>query len=227
MKNLLPVLLLASAACVAPVGNGPVRNAGGPVLTHPTVIFSYWGGYWGTHLAETDGISTRWQTLLNSPGHVLDRLQEYGVTGGTADPRIAMPAYEPVNGLDEVSVQFELEGEIAAGLLPAPVTGTLYIIMLPPSVTTWFATQMHFNGYHTFGLYHGAPYTYAVINYQADTTYSDVVVSHEIYEAATDPFFTTWGAFSQEVGDMCEGKYVTIDGDVVQQVWSVAWSSCL
>lgn len=62
---------------------------------------------------------------------------------------------------------------------------------------------------------------YAVVDTGSTTV---VTVSHELAEAATDPDHTT---YTNEIGDMCEGKTSYVRGILTQRIWSESACRCV
>ncbi len=163
------------------------------------------------------------------------------------------------------SIQDFIAGEIDNADLPAPVTDTLYILYFPKSTTISLASGqgapsvscVAFGGYHHFLTYKGQQVAYAIIpecgSHGGGVSAFDsqtVAASHEIIEAATDPFMAAsgmdlqagvvlmpqstvqlmWYMFLQggEVGDLCvdmtgQGVDLTSMGSyTVQRSWSDA-----
>jgi hypothetical protein len=234
MKRFLTLiaLLLCSACWPGPLTG--VQNRGGYVMKHPTVHMTFWGSYWQSYPAEVAIYGQRWDTLLNTPGGVLDRLSEYGVTGGTFDTVTpVMPSFLADNQ-SELEIINEINLEIAQGDLPTPSADTIYVIMLPPGWVTTFSHVFNGVGYHLSATYDSTLYTYAIVTYGGDSTSAtgDIIVSHEIYEATTNPTGSGWVDYvgkgsGEELADLCEGHFTMINNIAVAQVWSAKAGACL
>ena len=136
--------------------------------------------------------------------------------------------------------------------VPPPTPDTLYAIFLPPGVTVTDpqlgTSCVQYGGYHseTYGVGLGSGVAYALIprcaqfNYTSGIDAITTVTSHELIEAATDPYpfsdpayhivddpHAIWNAQPMgEIGDMCVDEpqsYANLFGNfIVQRVWSNA-----
>jgi hypothetical protein len=118
--------------------------------------------------------------------------------------------------------------------------------MLPNGVTSTYDTSNSFIGHHQIYQYNGSTMfepslgptnqyngnvVYAVVEYSSNTTQTMSVITHEVYEAATDPDGSTgyWDppdGGETEIGDPCNLQTIILDGYPVQQVWSQAACGC-
>lgn len=220
------------------------QNPDSWLLTQPQVHFVFWGEYWLDSNNNQSVYMTGWNTLLNG-GSVLQRLAQYGVGAGSFDltaynlnTNLILP--DPEGGLDTITtieagngtyslltnedIHLEINNEILANAIPAPNNNTLYVIFLPPGVISASDSKLNDCGYHSWAIYGEQKYTFAVI-FDGAVENVDSCVSHEIYEAATDPQFTGWRtATGAEIADLCQVPNQNwneqIDGTYVQQVWS-------
>ena len=179
----------------------------------------------------------------------------HGTSGGHV--HVSTPpagSYDDTAGNGTSSLKTYIDAQIQSGLFPAPDENTLYVIFFPST------TSISLDGdtsCQTFGGYHNAmsstppeaggpvQFTYAILprcsGSQSDLTLS---TSHEIIEAATDPFITTnamgyyaYGSATDawdytggggEVGDRCFDLTGQADDTydessyVVQRSWSNA-----
>ena len=246
MRSYAIALFSLMVACGS--SSSAVRNDSGPcqydmvrrnpeswLLTNPQVIFDYWGDFSQATPVLGDpfqeGTQLKWTWLFS--GGVLSRLSEYGIHSGSLD--VTYYSHDGstqyvgdagANILDDSFFASTINQEIQFQSLPYPGDNTLYIIMLPPGTSTQAMTNNNWNGYHRWNTYNGQRYTYAMIQYNGDV-YTNVIISHEIYEAATDPDVSTGYSASQgEVGDLCEGDNVNVAGVIVQSVWSAVLCQC-
>ncbi len=213
---------LATTSCH--VAKDAFVDGGGWVMKHPTVHMVFWGSYWQSNPAEAAGYVARWDALMNSPGDVLERLAEYGVGSGVFDTAVAFAAPAAAGTMSSFDLIGELDSEILTGTLPIPSADTIYMIMLPPNTTTDLLVSWNATGYHAASVYNDVVFTYAVIGYGKQ----DVIVSHELYEAATDPTALGWVNWSngQELADACANHYVVDQGTWVATVWSNDNNGC-
>ena len=113
-----------------------------------------------------------------------------------------------------------------------PDGSTIYVVMLPNGITSQYDTSSGFIGHHQTYSYNGRNVWYAVAEYSTDTRRTLSVITHEVYEAATDPDGSTgyWDpphGGETEVGDLCNLQTMIMDGYPVQQVWSQNACGCI
>jgi hypothetical protein len=153
--------------------------------------------FWGAH-PEAVQTQADYTSLIVSPGNFFDRLSEYGVGKGTLGPlTLATPSI--VSPVHDTDVLALLDAEVTSR---AP--DDIWVVVLPPGVTTYLLGGA--------SAYHGvasAGYAYCII--------AGGGISHEVAEAAAH----------REIGDACEGMLETIDGVLVQRVWSAKLGACI
>lgn len=218
------------------------HDANSWLLTDPEVYMIFWGD-WSSQDATSmqSNVMNDWYYLLNYD-RVLARLSEYGIHEGNFQYVTYQTNSKPVVAfandagedagllpeLDDSKFAGELQAEIQLGLIPYPDDNTLYVVILPPGTTTVSMQNNNWNGYHQNSSYDGQRFAYAMIQYGSETSI-DIVTSHEIYEACTNPQDGTgyWDdASNEEIADLCEGNDVNIDGYTVQAVWSQVLCTC-
>ncbi|MHB8420547.1 MAG: hypothetical protein ACYDCL_20935 [Myxococcales bacterium] len=210
-------------------------DAGGPVLVHPSLVTVTFPGYalqqqvqaYGTFVAGSD-----WLTAIG---------KDYGVGGGTS-AQVVLPSAAP-SSLTDGDVEQLLQARIADRTLPAPTAATLYLVYIPVGTNeTDFAgyddcgaAQGHIvGGYHWESTARGTPFAYAVVSSCQGQSLADLelAASHEIAEAATDPFPASnpawgiadpknpWRYDNSELADLCVLQTVTEQGNTLSRVWS-------
>jgi hypothetical protein len=169
---------------------------------------------------------------------------EYGVMPGThlMDVSITTPA--PC-AITDTQIESTLQGWFADGTLPAPQVQTgqvLYEIWFPQStVVTENRLGLgqlcqNYVGYHHQGTYNGLIYSYAVIaDCGGGVTAATEVASHELIEAATDPYDPPYDGFYidpavpdpwaldrlDEDADLCQSEpYIQDAGFTLTRAWS-------
>lgn len=197
--------------------------------TQPKIHVVFWGKYWtydGYQLFAYD--SDVLQLILNDPSFYKP-MQEYGInTGSLVGIHISNEGILAENIIND-DIQSELLSEIGNGVLPAPDSSqnTMYVIMLPPNTPAADCNGGACSAYHRWASYNNVNFTYDVVEF--DKTGGFVVISHEIYEAATDPtlheFNGGWG--EGEIGDLCGGQAYTLDGVQIQKLWSQNACQCI
>lgn len=163
-----------------------VTYHGGDILTNPVVNEVYLNSY---------------QPGMDQLAHVLTSdyarlLAPYGIGQGglNSSTTIAAPT-----ALSNAQLQSLLGEQIAAGVLPAPVHDSLYMVQLPPGLNLTDAFAQSDAAFHSYFAYGGQKVAYAVITYHADALSQGVLNSHEFAEAVTDPFENGWYANNDPV----------------------------
>jgi hypothetical protein len=210
----------------------------GTVIPQAKVQFVYWGGYWsGSGQGERSSYDQAWNDVGNSPAFY-GRLAEYSTstqtigTGTWIGSTLANGALASGVTITETQIQQELAAEITdAGVAPL-VAGRIYVVMLPPGVTSQFDAQNGFAGHHRLfpdPSGSGQSVIYAVITYNTDTGYNDPLISHEISEAVTDPDLSTgwYDSHGEEIGDLCRFDYATLDGFPIEEIFSEKACACV
>jgi hypothetical protein len=171
---------------------------------------------------------------------------EYGIGAGSVLAAIAKPESAP-HVIDDNEIADLLFAGLADGSLPMPTPNTLYTFVFPTLTMVTYGSSAScedFLGYHDAARRNGVEVAYAVI---ADCRYEESVfadmrgsvLSHELIEAATDPFPITnpgwqlrdpaspWLAMGEEVADLClRGDSSGLAQDMVsQRSWSNAAAS--
>ena len=209
----------------------------GTVVSQPSIAMLFWGEYWsGAGAPERQRYAAAWGTLSTDPAFYT-RLAEYSTsaqaigTGSWSGSTVGDQSLASGALLTEAQIEQELATEIAAGTAASQTTSRIYVVMLPPGVTSQLDQQNNFAGHHSQFTPAGAtvPVRYAVITYNTDEGYNDPVISHEISEACTDPDLST-GWFDQngeEIGDLCRFDYASLDGYTIETIYSMTSCSCV
>jgi hypothetical protein len=145
-------------------------------------------------------------------------------------PTVHLPASAVPQSLGESDVEKLIDTNIMTGVMPVPTQNTIYLFYFPATTTISGATGtscQQYNGYHGYMSSGGVAFAYAVLprcltgkGAQADFDNLTVAASHELAEAATDPFpanlYTGYGGNNAsawdftvggEVGDRCFDVY--------------------
>ncbi len=224
-----------------------VVTGGGPVLATPKVVPVYFAN---DDTTFTGNVTTFLGKLASSTfwGPTPPALTEYGVGALSVAAPVQLTENAPTPTIDDAAIQTWLAANIGA-TLPAADVNTIYTIFYPTGSTITLQGQsscQSFGGYHNNIKVGTQNIAYAVIprcgkfgSLQGLDAVS-AATSHELEEAATDPYPATNGAFAQvddnhiiwmftlgggEVGDMCaqspDAYYAPTDiGNVVQRSWS-------
>jgi hypothetical protein len=220
-----------------------VLNQGGPTLTAPVIVPVFFAN-------DDPAVVAKLQTFLTQVGpsdYWTQAGAAYGITAPTLLPAI-QSADTPTGTIDDTDIVTWLSGKLNSDdpAFPKPVAGTVFTIFYPAGVSVTEgggASCTGFLGYHeslTLDAAHGNQgVSYAVVVRCSSAIASlTQTTSHELFEAATDPFPTTTPAYEQldddhllwelvvgaEVGDLCDvspsfGTFTGID-EPVQRIWS-------
>jgi hypothetical protein len=229
---------LAGSSSTAAAGACPFNvtrhQNNGRLLTSAAITGVFWGQYWTQTTGSPSGATerTQYHQVWNEVGNgkaLYSRMAEYGINAGTWGSSVnANTTLTGPQGLSEATIQSTLRAEITAGTLPAATNNSLYVIFLPPNVTSDVDTNGGFAGHHNFTMSGSQFIAYAVVEYQANHDQVNPVVSHEISEAATDPDTTT-GYFDglNEIGDICRLQFNNLAAHQVEKVWSQTACRCV
>lgn len=219
-----------------------IMSSGGKVLTSPKVVLFVYPDDPVAAAAEAFlgkiGKSAYWSTVT----------KEYGVGPATASPPIVVTDPAPA-AIDDAEIRTWLASQVDGTHpdVPLPDGQTVYVVLYPkgtavtrekrPSCTGFF-------GYHDEALPGGGvSVPYIVVPRCSSKGYTDeeaigVALSHELVEAATDPFtrtapaydnagaeYTAWRVTYQddEAADFC-APYITTSAELgpVARIWSNA-----
>jgi hypothetical protein len=210
----------------------------GTVIPQAKIQFAYWGSYWtGTGQSERTAYDQAWSDLGNNPAFY-GRLAEYSTkeqtigTGTWIGSTLADGSLASGVTITEAQIQQELAAELAAGTVAQNVDGRIYVVMLPPGVTSQLDYKNNFAGHHSEFVNPaggGLPIVYAVITYNPDKGYNDPLISHEISESITDPDLSSgwYDSSGAEIGDLCRFNYATLDSYTIEEIWSDAACACV
>jgi hypothetical protein len=220
-----------------------VIDSGGPVSGSPRWAFVTFPG---------DPLRDDVKTFLNdlaASAYWMAAVGEYGIGPATVTPIVV--ADQPPKTIDDNGIATYLASHLSprASGWPPPDANTVYVLFYPAetSVTGLCTTYL---GYHSNSfLSDGTQFAYAVIPRCPNSGASQLdfvtwVSSHELAEAATDPFFfgapaykdasdyawQQWNGGGGEVGDMCSFRPGSTWRDpelgyLMQRIWSNAEAS--
>jgi hypothetical protein len=232
------------AACGGDSERSPlpqVTTFGGPIMAHPQLVPIF---YNDDPDATTLTSFSRWVVTSDWLAEVG---AEYGVGSGSVLGTVQLPMPAPGLITDAEIVDMVFQG-VASGSLPRPADGNLgdvlYVLHLPVQTVETAGSSsscVDFGGYHNSARRNGVELSYAVIATclgnlgLTGAEFRELVMSHELIEAATDPIpgnhpayllndrTSPWSSTEGEVGDLCElsSRQVWRDsGFVVQRSWS-------
>jgi hypothetical protein len=211
-----------------------VTYNGGNILDTPNIVTVTFDGDALRTTVENFGASitdTAWWDAVrdgycDSRGKCIGR----GTNGGTVHlpSNAAGGSYSDSAAGGASTMKTFIDGYVTNGTFPAPTTNTLYVIYFPNTTTISLdgtASCSTFGGYHNSMTSKGVTFAYAILPRCDQSTptltqqYLTFAASHELIEAATDPFLSgnpsnPYGAFGSftdawdvlsggEVGDRC------------------------
>lgn len=213
------------------ITGGTVGYWGGVVGSTPTAYVIFWGSGWNSNSDQETAVTSVTSTFGSLAGSSYQaELQPYCVKAESGENALSGVYYDtstPPSYVSPTTAASEVVTDDALAGWPGPNTGNIFLIYVPPGVSTIAAC-----GYH--GSYNN--FVYAVLPWPSDSYEQGgcdqngvstavrltVASSHEYVEAATDPFTSCTntggsdyidGAFvnyptpcgpAQEVGDLCE-----------------------
>jgi hypothetical protein len=251
-KGKRPSSLKAQAA------SGGLLYYGGPVIPNVKVYAVFWGD--GVSAETKSNIGPFFANILDST--YMDWLSEYDTNKTAVDGRegtkqhigrgsfggtLAIKPANAAKALTDEMVQQELDGQIAAGVLPPSDGNSLYMIYFPAGVSISIEGQKSCS---SFCAYHegfksartGSPVYYGVMpvcGFGCGGGFDGLtaVSSHECIEAVTDPFPTpgdkpaypqAWNdAGGQEIADLCASDSGTVTGHGLTSTVSGEWDNSI
>jgi hypothetical protein len=234
-----------AGACVPPMNNGhpphfpQITDQGGVILAAPQVVTITFQNY--PHRPDVEAfanwiVRSSWLTTVGA---------DYGVGGATSAAEVELASDAPASATQQ-DIETLLGNEITAGTVPSPSSlggQGIYMFYFPQGteLSTFFGTSCQtFDGYHDFFNFQGVDVAFAAI---ADCPpfsleQIELVGSHELIEAATDPhplgigpptafaigdIQSAWlASIGPEVADLC----ITLNmqdaasGFFTQRIWS-------
>ena len=220
----------AGAVADYPAAHTPapqVANAGGPVLKAPRFVPIFWAN----DDRQTETSIVDFLNRVGSTEYWKATTSEYGIGMATSTAPVYLT--DTIRGqVDGNGIANWLAGKISTGVVPASDANTIYVLHYPAGVTIYQGNSVSCQDY---GAYHsdyttrtGASVAYAVIprcGSFANMAGVDAITapeSHELIEAATDPYPNSNPSYAQpddldffwqialgggETGDLCAQEH--------------------
>ena len=226
----------APAAALAPNVTSE-QDGGGPVLTTARVSLVFWGSAWANGstspsaaqftAALTDLVTGPWGTQLN---------QYHGIGPSTIDQVVTYTHTDPPAVFVESDIKGFVDARISDGTVIAASAAVqrIYAVLLP---TGHSSGDTPFVGRHqnyfrpgNIGVY------YAWVTNDGTLTGGNSipkVFSHELAESVSDPDVTTGPTAitlnndGDEIGDVCNNIWSTVNGHAEEAYWSQADGRCV
>jgi hypothetical protein len=198
-------------------------------IANARVFNIYWGKYWtdpSTGKPLADFLDQAAMTLWDDPMFYTPLIQ-YGAGFGSfagSYTQDSNPAADIWGLVADSDIPALIDSLITDGKIPSGDPNLIYVVYLPQGDVDNCITST--GGRHAYT----SNYPWAVINGNASKN-SDLTVttSHEIAEAITDPYYSSWGNHTneREIGDLCNGQPTTLDGYTTQLLWSNENCGCV
>jgi hypothetical protein len=213
-----------------------IPNQGGPTLSAPQLVTITFAADPNSAKDGAFGDFVVGSTWLKTVG------ADYGVQSATQVKKVVLTQSAAAT-VKDAAIQSLIASKITDGTLPSGAQ-VLYLIYYPPGTVVQSAFggadtcasigTATIGGYHWEGKSGATPFAYAVVPTCKNEALADIQASasHELIEAATDPFPSTkpawvltdatnpWSSLDGEVGDFCELLITSEGGYSLQQIWS-------
>ncbi len=229
-------------------GNG-INYHGGPVLKgNPVKLYVIWYGNWaGTGSNTAASVSLIEHFISSLGGSAIEHVATtYGDTTGNVSGNVSFGGHTFVNtttNLTDARLKTTVSNAITSGALPKDANG-VYVVLTSSNIneTSGFCTQ--YCGFHTHATIGGSDIKYAFVGNpdrcpsgcEIQTTGPNSpstgvggadglinVLSHEQFEAITDPDLNAWfDASGQEDSDKCNFNFGTTSTCTSTSVCSAA-----
>jgi hypothetical protein len=201
-----------------------VANHDGGVIAQPNLVLI-------TYADGDAGALGQWAVWITDGGFLSRVAGQYGVHDGTTQQVVlSNSASAPVwsSSADQNIFGPYLAGLLDAGSIPPNTPNTIYALELPYS---WPSRAAYCQSEHSFHSLYGTLVYLLVADCGRELAQVEVATSHELVEAATDPFAHSWQItdpnnpwtyLGGEVGDLCSSFSATYrEGPwSAQFVWS-------
>ncbi len=224
------------------------QDNNGKLLKDCKVVFVFWGSAWSKsttipsaftfNLALSDIVTGPWATQLG---------QYRGIGRVAVEKMVEITSSDPATKFTNSDIQAMLKSQIDNGTLPQPDNNIerLYCVLMPTghsSGDTSFVGQHQFFDYldaqNIFNLKVARAYYAWVTNDGTLTGGNSIpkIFSHELAESITDPDYGNPDSGilvvvddkdTQEIGDVCNNTYSTVNGEAQEAYWSNEDNRCV
>jgi len=190
-----------------------IGDLGGPHMAHPQLVPIFFADDVESSTSEEYArfmVASRWLLQVG---------EDYGVGAGSVPGVVHLTEQAP-DAISDAQIADLVFARIADGTLPQPTSpDLLYMLYFPQHTVISLGGDTScadFGGYHLSARRNGVELAYAVIATCDLLNTRDMVASHELIEAATDPYpdnhpgfqladpTDPWRALGAEVADLCE-----------------------
>jgi hypothetical protein len=224
---------------------GNITRHGGSSIAHAKIDVLYWGD------ATLTQPALDYFQAMGANAAFFNRMHEYGVSTGSFNRVFSLPNGQGSGFIDEPTIQAGITQAVGSYV---PSTSDIIIVMLPNGVRSLLDSPMFtttFGGHHASVTIGGHTVPYGVVEAQQtgllDVFGQEILASHEIIEALTDPDATItcsgvtcsvslgkgwWQSDmttpgNNEVADLCQAQpWRWIAGRPTAQMWSQVACAC-
>lgn len=174
-----------------------LRYHGGPVISEPRQFNIFLGNAWSEPKLQTQEMNlanllSKIKTRIEQP-----TLEKYGVRNRflpSASQEVPFDfSKEPT--ISDLRVRSLLEGWFSAGTLAPPDPATIYVLFLPPDVSSRLGTMLggkHFAAYHNFFNAEQGEIHYVVVPYEGDLKIVRQAAARALLQTALNPSGNGW-----------------------------------
>jgi hypothetical protein len=230
----VPRVSAETAAAVAG-GDGNVTSFadnGGKILQHARIVLVFWGSAWASSStapsqpafvnALADIISGTWGAAL---------AQYRGIGPMSLEYVDQVTSSDPAASFTNAQIQAMLRDRMQGGHMPVPSSSVdrVYCVLVPSGHGSG---DTSFVGQHQFFDYNGTRAYYAWVTNDGTLTGGNSIpkiFSHEVAEALSDPDLGSGIIVngSDEIGDVCNNTWSSVDGHAEEAYWSQADHRCV
>ena len=171
---------------------------GGPVISEPRQYNIFLGNAWREPKLQDQ--ETTLANLLAKTDTGIDQpaLEKYGVHNRFLPSTTQEQSYDFSTDptVSDLRVRSLLEGWFNAGTLAPPDSATIYVLFLPPGVTSRVGNMFggkHFAAYHNFfNSSQGREIHYVVVPYDGDRNISKQAAAHALLQTILNPSGDGW-----------------------------------
>lgn len=231
------LVALAGITLVPTITIGPAGTEATPYLTNAHLTLIYWGAAWDrtSTRPSRDAITAALHDIISGPwGSQLSQYHHIGPS--SIDQVVTDGATDPPSPLTDRDLKTFLEARINRHQVATPTRRVqrIYTVLLPAGIVASdpSLTGQHLNYYRD----DGAPvYLAWVLNDGTLTGANSIpkMFSHELAETLTDADVSTgghgitFGRPHDEIADVCNHLYATVNGHAEQAYWSMADGQCV
>jgi hypothetical protein len=213
------------------------HDNGGRVLTHPRLVLMFWGNAW-TNPATTPSqadFTNAVDNLVYLPWGT--QLSQYrGIGPMSLESTVTITSSDPPVSFTDPQIQAMITAQIDAGVVPSPDNSIdrIYCVLMPTGHSS--ADVPGAVGQHQYFDHNGGRAYWAWVTNDGTLTGGNSipkVLSHEVAEACSDPdlgsgiLVDTSTDTNEEIGDVCNGTWMTVDGAAQEAYWSEADNRCV